>query len=85
MPPSSTDVTDNNNKTSSVLFKLDLDQFTTSTSNNASNNSTISSLNLSTSPSSVPCKKRKFTVTSTWALSCEPLPYKAICNGKNKI
>ena len=57
MPPSSTDVTDTDNKTSSTLFKLNLDQFTTFTSNNAANNFTVSLLNLFTPFSPQPCKK----------------------------
>ena len=42
MPSLFTDVTNDDNKTSSILFKLNLDQFTTSAGNNAANNSTIS-------------------------------------------
>jgi hypothetical protein len=65
MPPSSTNITNDDNKTSSVLSDLDSDQFTISAGNNAPNNSTASLLNPSTSPSPVPCKKRKLTATST--------------------
>ena len=85
MPPSSTDVIDDNNKTSSALSELDSDQFTVFTGNNPSSNSTVSLLNLSTLSIPPPHKKRKLTAISTWALSCEPLPYESICNGKNKI
>ena len=85
MPPLSTNITDNNSETFFILSKLNSDQFTTFASNNAFNNFTVSLLNPSTSPSSVPCKKQKLIAISTWAFSCKLLPYKAIRNGKNKI
>ena len=85
MPPLFTDITNNDNKTSSNLSKLDSDQFTIFADNNAFSNSTVSLLNLSILFISPLYKKRKFIATSTWALSREPLPYKAIRDGKNKI
>ena len=85
MPPSSTDVTDDDNKTSFALSELNSDQFTISADNNASSNSTVSLLNLFTLSTPSPHKKRKLTATFTWALSRELLPYKAIRDGKNKI
>lgn len=85
MPPSSTDVTDDDNETSSSLSELDSDQFTVSAGNNDSSNSTASSSNPPTSPALLPRKKRKLTATSTWALSREPLPHEATRDGKNKI
>ena len=85
MPPSSTDVTDDDNETSSALSELDSDQFTVSADNDASSDSTASSLNPSTPSTPPPRKKRKLTATSTWALSREPLPHEAIRDGKNKI
>jgi hypothetical protein len=65
MPLSFINVTDDDNKTSSVLSDLDLDQFIIFTGNNAPNDSTVSLLNPSTLPSSVFCKKWKFTATFT--------------------
>ena len=65
MPPSSTDITNDNNKTSFTLFKLNLDQFTISTNNNASSNSTASLLNLFTLSTPSPRKKWKLTATFT--------------------
>ena len=65
MPPSSTDVTNDDNETSSALSKLDSDQFTISADNDASSDSTASSLNLSTPSTPPPRKKRKLTATST--------------------
>ena len=65
MPPSSTDVTNDDNKTSSVLSELNSDLFTVSANNNAPSDSTVSSLNLSTLPTPPPRKKRKLTATST--------------------
>ena len=57
MPPLSTDVTNDNNKTSSALFELNLDQFTVFADNNTFSNSTASLLNLSTLSIPPPYKK----------------------------
>jgi hypothetical protein len=65
MPPLSTNITDDDNKTSSIFFDLDSDQFIIFTSNDAPNNSTVSLLNLFTLPSPVPYKKQKLTATFT--------------------
>ena len=85
MPPSSTDITDDDNETSSVLSKLDSDLFTIFTDNDISSNSTASLLNPFTLPTPPLCKKQKLTATFTWAFSYKLLPDEAIRDSKNKI
>ena len=65
MPPLSTDVTNNDNETSSALSELNSDQFTIFANNDASSNSTTSLLNPFTLFTPPPYKKQKFTATST--------------------
>ena len=83
MPPSSPINIDDDTEASSALSELDSNQFTHSTNNEASSDSTVSSLNASTSQ--LPHKKRKRTATSTWSLSRDPLPHKPSRDGRNKI
>jgi len=80
MPPSSTNVIDDDDTSSYAISELDSDQFTYSSGNN--NASSDSTPNITTLESS---RKRRKLATSMWELARDPLPYEAICDGKNWI
>jgi len=77
MPPLFTNIINNNNISSSAIFKLNFNQFTYS----GGNNNMLSDFILITTLGS-PHKRRKL-VTFIWQLAHDPLPYKAIYNSKN--
>jgi len=79
MPPSSTDVIEDDDTSSSAISELDSDRFTYSGGDDASSDSTP---NVTTSKSP---RKRRQLATSMWRLARDPLPYKAIRDGKNRI
>jgi len=79
MPPLSTNVIDNDD-TSSTISKLDSDQFTYSGGNDDALSDSTPTV---TTPKS-PHKRRKLA-TSIWQLARDPLPYKVIRDGKNRI
>ena len=78
MPPSSTDITDDD---SSILSELDSDQFTHSDAGDEQSSSSIAD----TSTPLKPRRKRKLAATSTWGLARDPLPGEPSRDGKNKI
>ena len=83
MPLSSTNVTDNNNISSSAISELDSNQFTYFGNNNILSNSTPNTL--SATSSQPPYRKQKLTATSTWQFAHNPLPHKATHDGRNQI
>ena len=78
MPPSSTDITDDD---FSILLELNSDQFTYSDAGDEQSSSSIA--DTSTPPK--PRRKRKLAATSTWGFARDPLPGEPSRDGKNKI
>jgi len=79
MPPSPTDVIEDDDASSPTISELDSDRFTYSGDNDASSDSTPNV----TTPESP--RKRHRLATSRWQLAHGPLPHKAIRGGKNQI
>ena len=80
MPPSSTNLIDDDDTSSYTISELNSDRFTHSGGDNdASSDSTP---NITTPESS---RKRRKLATSTWELARDPLPHEAIRDGKNRI
>ena len=78
MPPSPTNVIEDDNTSSSAISELDLDQFTHSSGDDdALSDSILTTLK---SP-----RKRRRLATSTWRLARDPLPHEDIRDGKNRI
>ncbi len=79
MPPSPTDVIEDDDASSPTISELDSDRFTYSGDDDASSDSTPNV----TTPESP--RKRHRLATSRWQLAHGPLPHEAIRGGKNRI
>ena len=76
IPPLSTIVIDDDDISSSAISELDSNQFTHfSGDNDILSDSILNTLQ--------PPRKRRKLATSTWQLTRDPLPHKAIRDGKN--
>ena len=80
MPPSSTDVTEDDDTSSSAISELNPDRFTHSGGDDDASSDSTPNV---TTPKS-PCKRRRLA-TSTWQLARDPLPYETIRDSKNRI
>ena len=81
MPSLSTNITDDDNISTSAILKLDSDQFTYFSDGDTLSNSVPSTLGITSSQ--LPYKRQRLTATFTWQFARNPLPYKATCDGKN--
>ena len=78
MPPLSTNVINDDNTSSYAISELNSDQFTYSSGDNDALSDSIPNITIPESS-----RKRRKLATSTWELARDPLPYKAIRDGKN--